>query len=43
MLEVDPRHADAVTALVGSTFPGATTDPVPDLTGRVRVIDVQLP
>ena len=43
MLEVDPRHADAVTALVGATFPGATIDPVPDLTGRVRVIDVQLP
>jgi release factor glutamine methyltransferase len=43
MLEVDPRHADAVTALVGATFPGATTDPVPDLTGRVRVIDVRLP
>jgi release factor glutamine methyltransferase len=43
MLEVDPRHADGVAALVGTTFPGATTTPVPDLTGRTRVLDVELP
>ncbi len=43
MLEVDPRHADAVAALVGDTFPGAVASPVPDLTGRTRVLDVELP
>ncbi|MFZ0921174.1 MAG: peptide chain release factor N(5)-glutamine methyltransferase [Candidatus Dormiibacterota bacterium] len=42
MLEVDPRHAEAVTALVSATFPGATTVPVPDLTGRTRVLDVAI-
>lgn len=42
MLEVDPRHADAVAALVAETFPGAITTPVPDLTGRTRVLDVEL-
>ena len=43
MLEVDPRHADAVAALVGGTFPGATASPVPDLTGRTRVLDIEVP
>ena len=43
MLEVDPRHADAVVALVGGTFPGATASPVPDLTGRTRVLDIEMP
>jgi release factor glutamine methyltransferase len=43
MLEVDPRHADAVAALAGATFPGATTSAVQDLTGRTRVLDVDLP
>jgi len=43
MLEVDPRHADAVSALVSETFPGAIASPVPDLTGRTRVLDVELP
>jgi release factor glutamine methyltransferase len=43
MLEVDPRHADAVAILVSETFPGAVTSPVPDLTGRTRVLDVELP
>jgi release factor glutamine methyltransferase len=42
MLEVDPRHAGAVTALVNATFPSATTVPVPDLTGRTRVLDVAM-
>lgn len=42
MLEVDPRHADGVTALVTATFPGAITSPVLDLTGRTRVLDVEL-
>jgi release factor glutamine methyltransferase len=43
MLEVDPRHADAVAALATATFPGATTSPVPDLTGRTRVLDIEMP
>ncbi len=43
MLEVDPRHVDAVAALVRSTFPGATVSPVADLTARTRVIDVGMP
>jgi release factor glutamine methyltransferase len=43
MLEVDPRHAAAVAALVTDTFPGATTADVPDLTGRTRVLDVEMP
>ena len=42
MLEVDARHADAVAALVGETFPGATATPVPDLTGRTRVLDIEM-
>ena len=42
MLEVDPRHADAVAALVGATFRGATASPVPDLTGRTRVLDIEM-
>jgi release factor glutamine methyltransferase len=42
MLEVDPRHADAVAALVSATFPNATTVAVPDLTGRTRVLDVAM-
>lgn len=42
MLEVDPRHADAVANLVSATFPGATTVAVPDLTGRTRVLDVAM-
>jgi release factor glutamine methyltransferase len=43
MLEVDPRHADAVAALVVATFPGAAVSNVPDLTGRTRVLDVEMP
>jgi release factor glutamine methyltransferase len=43
MLEVDPRHADAVAALATATFPRATTSPVPDLTGRTRVLDIEMP
>ena len=43
MLEVDPRHAAAVAALVTDTFPGAITVEVPDLTGRTRVLDVEMP
>jgi release factor glutamine methyltransferase len=42
MLEVDPRHADAVAGLVRATFPDATTVAVPDLTGRTRVLDVAM-
>jgi release factor glutamine methyltransferase len=43
MLEVDPRHADAVATLVAATFPGATTTSVPDLTARTRVLDIEMP
>ena len=43
MLEVDPRHADGVAAVVSDTFPSAATTPVSDLTGRTRVLDVELP
>jgi release factor glutamine methyltransferase len=43
MLEVDPRHAQGVEALVSATFPGATTSEIPDLTGRTRVLDVEMP
>ncbi|MHB8488313.1 MAG: peptide chain release factor N(5)-glutamine methyltransferase [Candidatus Dormibacteria bacterium] len=42
MVEVDPRHADAVAALVAATFPGATASPVADLTGRTRVLDIEM-
>ena len=43
MLEVDPRHAASVAALLTETFPGTTTADVPDLTGRTRVLDVEMP
>ena len=43
LLEVDPRHAGSVAALVAETFPGATTSPVPDLTSRTRVLDIEMP
>ncbi len=43
LLEVDPRRADAVAAMFAEGFPGATTSTVPDLTGRARVVDVELP
>jgi release factor glutamine methyltransferase len=43
MLEVDPRHADAVATLIATTFPGAITTNVPDLTARTRVLDVEMP
>jgi len=43
MLEVDPRHAAAVAALVTETFPGAIPAEVPDLTARTRVLDVEMP
>ncbi len=41
LLEVDPRRADAVGALVQATLPGMTVSAVPDLTGRTRVIDAE--
>jgi release factor glutamine methyltransferase len=43
MLEVDPRHAQGVAALISATFPGSRTSEVPDLTGRTRVLDVEMP
>lgn len=42
MLEVDPRHADAVTALVREVYPQSAVTATPDLTGRTRVLDVAM-
>jgi release factor glutamine methyltransferase len=43
LLEVDPRRAAEVGAMFGAAFPGATVAEVPDLAGRIRVVDVQMP
>jgi release factor glutamine methyltransferase len=43
LLEVDPRRADAVAAMFAAAFPGATTTTVADLTGRARVVEVEVP
>ena len=43
MLEVDPRRAAEVGAMFGAAFPGATVTEVPDLAGRIRVVEVQVP
>jgi release factor glutamine methyltransferase len=43
MLEVDPRHAGAVTELIAGAFQGATITNVSDLTARTRVLDVDMP
>jgi release factor glutamine methyltransferase len=40
LLEVDPRHADAVGGLVHAMYPQSVVSPAPDLTGRTRVLDV---
>ena len=42
MLEVDPRHAAGVAALVCAAFPGSTASEIPDLSGSTRVLDVVL-
>jgi release factor glutamine methyltransferase len=42
LLEVDPRRATDVGAMVEAAFPGATVSPVPDLTGRTRAIDAEM-
>lgn len=42
LLEVDPRRAAAVGALVEAALPGATVSMVPDLTGRTRAIDAEV-
>lgn len=42
LLEVDPRHAADVSALVTAAFPNAVTTMVPDLTGRTRAIEAEL-
>ncbi len=42
LLEVDPRRADDVGAMVESALPGMRVSPVADLTGRTRVIDAKL-
>ena len=41
LLEVDPRRAADVSAMVESAFPGMTVSPVADLTGRTRAIDAE--
>lgn len=43
LLEVDPRRAAEVGAMFTTAFPGAIVAEVPDLAGRIRVVDVQLP
>jgi release factor glutamine methyltransferase len=42
VLEVDPRRAGAVGAMVQAALPGMTVSTVPDLTGRTRAIDAEL-
>jgi release factor glutamine methyltransferase len=41
LLEVDPRRAADVGALVEATFPEMTASTVPDLTGRPRAVDAE--
>jgi release factor glutamine methyltransferase len=43
LLEVDPGRAEAVAAIFTAGFPGATALTVADLTGRARVVDVEVP
>jgi release factor glutamine methyltransferase len=43
LLEVDPRRATEVGAMFTAAYPGAVVTEVPDLAGRIRVIDVQMP
>ena len=43
LLEVDPTRAAAVSTLVEAAFPGSALTMVPDLTGRTRAIDAELP
>ncbi len=42
LLEVDPRRAADVGAMVESALPGMRVSPVADLTGRTRVIDAEM-
>ncbi len=41
LLEVDPRRATDVGALVEEALPGMSVSMVPDLTGRIRVLDAE--
>jgi len=43
LLEVDPRRAAAVASLSADGFSGATTALIDDLTGRARVVEVEMP
>jgi len=43
LLEVDPRRAATVAALFADGVPGATTALIDDLTGRARVVEVEMP
>jgi len=42
LLEVDPRRAAEVGAMFVAAFPGAIVTDVPDLAGRIRVVDLQV-
>jgi release factor glutamine methyltransferase len=42
LLEVDPRRAAEVGAMFAAAFPAAIVTEVPDLAGRIRVVDVQM-
>jgi release factor glutamine methyltransferase len=43
MLEVDPRRASEVAAMFAAAYPDASASEIPDLAGRIRVVDMQLP
>jgi release factor glutamine methyltransferase len=43
MLEVDPRRATDVAAMFTTAYPDATASEIPDLAGRIRVVDLQMP
>ena len=43
LLEVDPRRSGAVASLFEEAFPGARSAPIDDLTGRARVVEIELP
>jgi release factor glutamine methyltransferase len=43
LLEVDPRRAAEVSAMVEAALPGMRVSTVADLTGRTRAIDAEMP
>jgi release factor glutamine methyltransferase len=42
LLEIDPRRADAVTALLTQAFPEVQCETIADLAGRARVIEAKM-